>query len=477
MELYLDSANINEIEEAFKLGFLTGLTTTPTFMHRDGVTDIDGLILKLADMVPILQVEALGQTAEEIVAEAHRQLEMGLKKETSVFKIPVSLEGVKACKILTDQDIMVNVHLVYTLQQAYMAMEAGATYVCPLVGRLQDQGHDALELVSQCVEAVNYYGYDTKIMFSSVRYPEHIRNALNAGVHVCTVPWKVMTQLTENNFTTVGTDQFFEHTKLMTNNVKSALRDVNPTVSETLPIPDAIFKMTEYGFGSITVLDAAGNLKGVFTDGDLRRLIGSKGDAVMNMKLSDLEYGKPKSVDAGALLNVANDIFKSTQVDTLLVLENGETNRNVRYSRFGKIKFENVDNSLEHTQHIFEAKGGVFITPPFVLAKKLKNIKAILFDWDGVFNEGNKGGGNHSGFSEIDSMGTNMLRFSSWLKQEESMLISAIVTGANNEVSLDFAAREHFDKVYFGVTDKKQALKHLVEDCGLKKEEIAFFLR
>jgi|TARA_Y100000385_G_scaffold291991_1_gene375606 3-deoxy-D-manno-octulosonate 8-phosphate phosphatase (KDO 8-P phosphatase) len=134
-----------------------------------------------------------------------------------------------------------------------------------------------------------------------------------------------------------------------------------------------------------------------------------------------------------------------------------------------------VDNSLEHTQHIFEAKGGVFITPPFVLAKKLKNIKAILFDWDGVFNEGNKGGGNHSGFSEIDSMGTNMLRFSSWLKQEESMLISAIVTGANNEVSLDFAAREHFDKVYFGVTDKKQALKHLVEDCGLKKEEIAFF--
>ena len=134
-----------------------------------------------------------------------------------------------------------------------------------------------------------------------------------------------------------------------------------------------------------------------------------------------------------------------------------------------------MDNSLEHTQHIFESKGGVFITPPFVLAQKLKNIKAILFDWDGVFNEGNKGGGNHSGFSEIDSMGTNMLRFSTWLKQQKSMPISAIVTGANNEVSLDFAAREHFDKVYFGVADKKLALKHLIEDCGLKKEEIAFF--
>lgn len=322
MELYLDSANLSEIEEAFKLGFLTGLTTTPTFMHRDGVTDIDGLILKLADMVPILQVEALGETAEEIVAEAHRQLEMGLKKEKSVFKIPVSLEGVKACKILSDEGIMVNVHLVYTLQQAYMAMEAGATYVCPLVGRLQDQGHDALELVSQCVEAVNYYGYDTKIMFSSVRYPEHVRNALNAGVHVCTVPWKVMSKLTDNNFTTVGTDQFFEHTRLMTNTVKSALNTVNPTVSADLTIPEAIIKMTEYGHGCVTVMNG-NDLVGVFTDGDLRRLISTKGDAIMAMKLSELEYGEPKSVDANALLNDASAIFKSTQVDNLLVMDNG----------------------------------------------------------------------------------------------------------------------------------------------------------
>jgi len=323
MELYLDSANLPEIENAFKLGFLTGLTTTPTFMHRDGVEDIDGLILKLADIVPILQVEALGQTSEEIVAEAYRQLDMGLTKEKSVFKIPVSLEGVKACKILTDDGIMVNVHLVYTLQQAYMAMEAGATYVCPLVGRLQDQGHDALDLIEQCVEAVNYYGYDTKIMFSSVRYPEHIRNAINAGVHVCTVPWKVMKQLTENNFTTVGTDQFFEHTRLMMNTVKSALRGVNPTVSADLSIPEAIIKMTEYGFGCVTVLNNDGSVKGVFTDGDLRRLIGTKGEALMTSKLSDLEYGAPKSIEATAMLNDANDLFKSTHVDTLLVTENG----------------------------------------------------------------------------------------------------------------------------------------------------------
>ncbi|MFN7791474.1 MAG: transaldolase family protein, partial [Cyclobacteriaceae bacterium] len=192
MELYLDSADLKEIEEAFQLGFLNGLTTTPTFMHRGGVTDVDGLIVKLSKIVPVLQIEALGNTAEEVLAEAKRQLNLGLDPKKTVFKIPVSLEGVKACNMLRKEGLLVNVHLVYTLQQAYMAMHAGATYVCPLVGRLQDQGHDALDLVAQCVNAVDHYGYDTKIMFSSVRYAEHVRNAINIGVHTITAPWKVM---------------------------------------------------------------------------------------------------------------------------------------------------------------------------------------------------------------------------------------------------------------------------------------------
>ena len=323
MELYLDSANLNEIEEGFKLGFLTGLTTTPTFMHRDGVKDIDGMILKLAGMVPILQIEALGETAEEIVAEAHRQLEMGLDAKKTVFKIPVSLEGVKACKVLTSEGLMVNVHLVYTLQQAYMAMQAGATYVCPLVGRLQDQGHDALALVEQCVEAVNYYGYNTKIMFSSVRNAEHVRNAINIGVHTITVPLKILKKLTDNNFTTVGTDQFFEHTRLMTVKVKEAIKPVNPTVSSDATLGQALLKMTEYGYGAVTVIDANENTVGVFTDGDLRRNL-TEGEGILDKKMSDFEYSEPIAVDAGALLYDANDVFTAAKVDTLLVTENGK---------------------------------------------------------------------------------------------------------------------------------------------------------
>lgn len=324
MELYLDSADINEIDAAFKLGFLDGLTTTPTFMHRGGVTDLDKMILQLAKKVPILQVEALGETAEEIVKEAKRQLRMGLKKETTVFKIPVSLEGLRACRMLRNEDIMVNVHLVYTLQQAYMAMQAGATYVCPLVGRLQDQGHDALNLVQECVEAVNYYGYNSKIMFSSVRNVEHVRNAINIGVHTITVPWKLMKQLTDNNMTALGTQQFFEHTRLITMKVKDILGRDNPIVENSATVSQALVTMTKFGFGAVMVVDAKGKNIGVFTDGSLRRGLEKSGDKFLAKKLSTLQYNEPITISPEALLDDAHKVFKEQKVDTLSVSENGK---------------------------------------------------------------------------------------------------------------------------------------------------------
>ncbi len=324
MELYLDSADINEIKEAFKLGFLAGLTTTPTFMHRHGITDIDSTIIELSKIVPVLQIEALGTTAEEIVAEAKRQDALGLDRTKTVYKIPISLEGVRACKMLRDEGFLVNIHLVYTLQQAYMAMAAGATYVCPLVGRLQDQGHDAIDLVARCVDAVENYGYDTKIMFSSVRTIEHIRNGLEVGVHTITVPWKIMKLLTENHFTALGTKQFFEHTRLMTQTVKGLVSGVNPTVTSGDSLHDCLVKMTVGGFGAATIIDEAGSPVGIFTDGDLRRLIEREGGQAINKKIGDLAFKTPKSIDAGALLNEASELFKETQVDTLIVTENGK---------------------------------------------------------------------------------------------------------------------------------------------------------
>ena len=323
MELYLDSADRQEIEEAFGFGFLDGLTTTPTFMHRHGIEDIDGYLLEIAEVVPVLQVEALGETSDEIRGEAIRQVEMGLDPGRTVFKIPVSLEGVKACRRLTDEGLLVNVHLVYTLQQAYMAMHAGAAYVCPLVGRLQDQGQDALALVADSVDAVERYGYQTKVMFSSVRHVEHVRNALQLGVHTVTVPFSILTRLTENVFTTVGTDQFRLHTRMLTKSVGDVMSSVNPLVTRDTELREAIIKMTEFGFGCVTVIDEDGGLVGVFTDGDLRRLLQRNGRDVLERHMGDLEFGTAISIDSSARLNEASELFHRHKVDNLLVLDHG----------------------------------------------------------------------------------------------------------------------------------------------------------
>ena len=323
MELYLDSADRQEIEEGFGLGILDGLTTTPTFMHRHGIEDVDAYLLELAGLVPVLQVEALGETADEIRAEALRLLELGLDPGRTVFKIPVSLEGVRACRRLTDEGLLVNVHLVYTLQQAYMAMHAGAAYVCPLVGRLQDQGQDALALVADSVDAVERYGYDTRVMFSSVRHVEHVRNALQLGAHTITVPFSILVRLTENLFTTVGTDQFRLHTRMMTRTVGEVMNSINPLVTGDTRLRDAIVSMTEYGFGCVTVVDGSGELLGVFTDGDLRRLLQGNGRDVLDRRMGDLEYGTPIHVERSAKLNEASELFHRHKVDNLLVMDHG----------------------------------------------------------------------------------------------------------------------------------------------------------
>jgi transaldolase len=324
MELYLDSANITEIEEASSLGIIAGLTTTPTFMHRDGVTDINQLILQLASMVPVLQVEALGETTEEIINEAERLISIGLDPKNTVFKIPVSMEGIKACRILVDKGYKVNVHLVYTIQQAYMALSAGATYVCPLVGRLQDEGHDALGLIRQCVEMVDHYHYSSKIMFSSVRHSEHVRNALNLGVHCCTIPWKVMKQLFKNHFTDIGTQQFLEHTRLITLKVKQVISASTAIIRSDNTILDALVEMTKSKFGAVNITDNTGGLLGIFTDGDLRRLLENEGEHILQRKLSELSLKMPVCIDSDESLYTASVIFKERKIDNIVVTENGK---------------------------------------------------------------------------------------------------------------------------------------------------------
>jgi TalC/MipB family fructose-6-phosphate aldolase len=264
-------------------------------------------------------VEALGDSAEEIVKEAERLLSLGLKKDSVVFKIPMSLEGAKACRILVNKGMMVNLHLVYSLQQAYLAFCAGATYVCILVGRMQDQGQDALGLIEQCVKTVEKYNYKTKIMFSSVRNVEHVKDALRLGAHNCTIPWSIMKQLPQNHFTDIGIQQFVQHTELLTMKASDLVVTDNVFLNYRSTVLDGLMLMTNSKLGAIIVLDDKKNMYRIFTDGDLRRLLKTDHTDMLHKKFSDLESNTPKTVDVNALLTDVISLFKSSEVDNLVV--------------------------------------------------------------------------------------------------------------------------------------------------------------
>jgi CBS domain-containing protein len=248
-------------------------------------------------------------------------LALGLERPP-VFKVPISNEGVKGCQRLRARGYKVNVHLIYTLNQAYMAMEAGASFICPLAGRMQDQGHDAIQLFEQCVNVIDRYGYDSKVMFSSVRHAEHVRQAMLTGVHVCTMPFSVMKNLCENTLTALGTAQFREHTALMTMRVKDVVRQANPVCGTGETLQSAMVKMTESRLGLVTLVDAKGALAGVFTDGDLRRKLQADGRGILDKTVAAIGFSKtPHTIDANALLNDAVKLIKKAEVDSIVVVD------------------------------------------------------------------------------------------------------------------------------------------------------------
>jgi CBS domain-containing protein len=218
----------------------------------------------------------------------------------------------------------VNVHLVYTLNQAYMAMAAGATYICPLAGRLQDQGHDAAALISQCVETVSRYHYSTLVMFSSVRHADHVRQAVLAGAHACTVPWNVMKRLNDNVLTELGANQFLEHNRAMTQRVGDVISGRNPTCQLSDRVMDALVVMTESRLGAVALVDRNERVVGIFTDGDVRRALQKEGRAVLEMRLESLRHARPPHmVSPQAPLFEAVQLFKQHEVDNIIVADEG----------------------------------------------------------------------------------------------------------------------------------------------------------
>jgi transaldolase len=205
MKLFLDTAVVEEIRQANELGVIDGITTNPTLIKRSG-RDFGEVIREIASIVDgpisgeVNSLDAKGMIEEgRVIAKIHPNM---------VVKLPLSDQGLIACKKLTSEGIRTNVTLIFTANQALLAMKAGASFVSPFLGRLDDISHDGMQLIEEIVQLIDNYGFDSEIISASIRHPRHVLDCALAGAHIATIPYKVLLQLLDHPLTEKGIAQF-----------------------------------------------------------------------------------------------------------------------------------------------------------------------------------------------------------------------------------------------------------------------------
>ena len=207
MRFFIDTANVEDIKKANDMGVICGVTTNPSLIAKEG-RDFKEVIAEIASIVdgPISgEVKATTTDAEGMIAEGR---EIAKIHPNMVVKIPMTVEGLKACKALTAEGIKTNVTLVFTANQALLAARAGATYVSPFLGRLDDISTAGIDLIQDIVQIFDNYGLETEIIAASIRNPIHVTDCALAGAHIATVPYKVIEQMTKHPLTDAGIEKF-----------------------------------------------------------------------------------------------------------------------------------------------------------------------------------------------------------------------------------------------------------------------------
>lgn len=207
MKFFIDTANVKEIEEVYSWGIIDGVTTNPSLIAKEG-REFKEVIKEITDIVdgPI-SAEVVSLKADEMVKEAK---ELAKINKNIIIKLPMTKDGLKACKQLSDKKIKTNVTLIFSAAQALMAAKAGATYVSPFLGRLDDIGSDGLYLIEDIVEIFSNYNIDTEIICASVRHPIHLINCAKLGADVATIPYKVFEQMLKHPLTDIGIEKFLK---------------------------------------------------------------------------------------------------------------------------------------------------------------------------------------------------------------------------------------------------------------------------
>lgn len=208
MKFFIDTANMDEIREAYSLGLLAGVTTNPSLVAKEGNVSFHDRIKEIAALVPgSVSAEVIALDAEGMIREGK---ELAAIAPNITVKIPMTLEGLKAVHALSEEGIKTNVTLIFNANQALLAARAGATYVSPFLGRLDDIGQDGLDLISTISEIFAIHGIETEIIAASIRHPLHVTEAALRGAHIATIPYKVIMQLCKHPLTDKGIEAFLK---------------------------------------------------------------------------------------------------------------------------------------------------------------------------------------------------------------------------------------------------------------------------
>jgi transaldolase len=214
MKFFIDTANLDQIKEAHDLGILDGVTTNPTLMAKEGIKGQEAIIEHYRRICEIadgpVSAEVLGTTFDEIVAEGKV---LAALHSNIVVKVPMIKDGIKAIKWFTDNGIRTNCTLVFSAGQAILAAKAGATYVSPFIGRIDDGSWDGVQLIEQIVRIYNAQGFMTEVLAASIRSPLHIVRCAEAGADVCTCPLPSILGLLKHPLTDLGLEQFLKDAK------------------------------------------------------------------------------------------------------------------------------------------------------------------------------------------------------------------------------------------------------------------------
>lgn len=205
MKFFVDTANVDAIKEINELGLADGVTTNPTIISREG-RDFKTVVKEICSIVdgPV-SAEVTGTTSEEMIKEARK---IATWAKNIVIKIPMTMEGLKAVNVLSKEGIKTNVTLVFSVSQGLMAIKAGATFISPFVGRLEDIGSDPFALIADLRDIIDFYGFDTQIIAASIRNKTHVEKVAKVGAHIATIPEGIFKKMSEHPLTTKGIETF-----------------------------------------------------------------------------------------------------------------------------------------------------------------------------------------------------------------------------------------------------------------------------